>query len=206
MRITSRSRLRFLRAAMTGFIALTYPLPASRLVAFAGDRPALWAAPITLPGVPNLHQVTDRLYRSAQPEAAGFRNLATRLGIKTVISLRQTVDDAPLVEGTALLLHQVPIKTWHIGDDQSQQIVEALRQVRAGLVQGPVLLHCTHGADRTGMIIALYRMLYQGWSREAATTEMTDGQFGFHAIWTNIPAYLRKVDLDALQRRVDAPG
>ena len=50
-------------------------------------RPGKWAVPMTLAGVPNLHKVSDGLYRSAQPTAEGMTNLVA-LGIKTVVNLR----------------------------------------------------------------------------------------------------------------------
>lgn len=169
-----------------------------------GDaRAKRWAVPITMAGVPVLHRVTDRLYRSAQPTAQGFANLAA-LGVKTVVSLRQTVDDAPLAQGTGLRLVQVPMKTRHVSDDDSAKVVLAMRGILAGMQVGPTLVHCTHGADRTGMMMALWRIMYQGWTREEALAEMIDGGFGFHAVWANIPRYLRAVDLVDLKLRIDA--
>jgi hypothetical protein len=51
------------------------------------NRPSNWAQPVKLDGAPNLHKVTDKLYRSAQPSAEGMKNLKN-LGIKTIINLR----------------------------------------------------------------------------------------------------------------------
>jgi hypothetical protein len=47
-------------------------------------------------------------------------------------------------------------------------------------------------------------MLYQGWSREAATAELVNGGFGFHVVWQNIPHYLATVDLVWLRAKVEA--
>ena len=57
------------------------------LLGASASRPADWAQPLLVDGVPNLHKVTDRLYRSAQPTAAGMRRLEA-MGIRTVINLR----------------------------------------------------------------------------------------------------------------------
>lgn len=162
-----------------------------------------WAQAMDVPGLPDLHRVNDRIYRSAQPTATGFRNLA-KLGVKTVISLRRTIDDSPLAAGTGLDLIHIKITTRHVADDNSAKIVQALRSLRDSQAQGPVLLHCTHGADRTGLICALWRILYQGWSRDEALDELINGGFGFHAVWINIPHYLRNVDLVDLKSRIDA--
>jgi protein tyrosine/serine phosphatase len=162
-----------------------------------------WAQVLNIAGLPNMHRVTDNIYRSAQPTTFGFRNL-TRLGVKTVINLRRTVDDSPLAAGTGLNLIHIKITTRHVADNNSAKIVLALQALRDGQAKGPVLLHCTHGADRTGMIIALWRILYQGWSRNEALDEMINGGFGFHHVWINIPHFLRTVDLVDLKARIDA--
>ena len=60
---------------------------------------------------------------------------------------------------------------------------------------GTVLVHCQHGADRTGLLVAVYRVVVQGWSKERAIDEMTNGGFGFHPVWKNLVAYLRHLDV-----------
>ena len=164
-------------------------------------RPLIWAQPIDLAGVPNFHQITATLYRSAQPTAEGFHNLAA-LGIKSVISLRQTVNDTPLAQGTGLTLHRIPMKSRYVAEKSGAKVIAALQALHTGLAHGPTLIHCHHGADRSGLIAALYRILAQGWTREAALRELTAGGYGFHPIWANIPRYLTSVDLTALKIRI----
>jgi protein tyrosine/serine phosphatase len=165
-------------------------------------RPAEWARPINLKGVPNLHQVTSSFYRSAQPDAQGFRALATQYGVKTVVSLRAFNADEPLTRGLDLRLARYRIHTWHI---EREDVVGALRSLRRAMKEGPVLLHCQHGADRTGLISALYRVVYEGWSKRAAADEMLNGNFGYHAVWGNIPRFIRRVDVARLRRDLGVP-
>lgn len=160
------------------------------------------AQPIELKGVPNLHRVSATLYRSAQPDMAGFALLERHLGIKTTVSLRAFHFDAPLMRHTKIKLVSIRIHTWNI---KTTEIVAALRAIREAEKHGPVLLHCQHGADRTGMISALYRILYQEWSKDAALAEMQSDTFGYHAVWGNIPAFIRKADVEALRREVERP-
>ncbi|MEO8241026.1 MAG: tyrosine-protein phosphatase [bacterium] len=167
------------------------------------QRPSNWAQPVALQGVPNLYRVTDHLYRSAQPDADGFANLEAA-GIRTVVSLRQTVNDVPLGKSTAISFARIPMKSRYVAENGGRRVVDALRAVHAGLLHGPTLVHCHHGADRTGLIVALYRILNQGWTREAALAELTGGGYGFHPIWANIPRYIATVDLQDLQARVMA--
>ncbi len=168
-------------------------------------RPMAWAPLVAPPvmGVPKLYHVAPNLYRAAQPDAAGFANIAG-LGIKSVLSLRQTVDDAPLARGSGLTLYRVPMKSRYVAEQNGAKVVQAMRDLRAAMTHGPVVVHCHHGADRTGLICALWRVLYEGWSRQSAIDELVEGGYGFHPIWSNIPRYLRRVDLSDLRDRIGA--
>ena len=165
------------------------------------SRPPTWAQPVPMEGVLKLYQITPNLYRSAQPTAEGFHNLAA-LGIKSVISLRQTVNDTPLAEGTGLTLHRIPMKSRYVAEKSGAKVVAAMQALNASLTQGPTLIHCHHGADRTGLISALYRILTENWPRDAAISELIEGGYGFHPIWANIPRYLESVDLADLKSRI----
>jgi protein tyrosine/serine phosphatase len=164
----------------------------------AASRPTRWAEPIALEGVPNLHRITPQLYRSEQPTALGMRNLE-KLGIRTVINLRAFNDDADELRGTALRGVRVPVHTWHLETDEIVQVMRELRRSE----NGPFLIHCQHGADRTGLMSAVYRLLEQGWSADEALAELVDGGYGFHSMWRNIQRYVRSVDIDALRTAVD---
>jgi protein tyrosine/serine phosphatase len=192
--MTRSTRRRFL----AGLVALPMaPIPASAQV-----RPPTWAAPVTLDGAPNLHRVEDRFFRSAQPNAQGFKGLAEAHGVRTVVSLRAFNADEPLANGLDLRLVRFRIHTWNIKRDH---VVSALRTVRTAAKEASVLLHCQHGADRTGLISALYRILYQGWSKDAALDEMQNGKFGYHAVWGNIPRFIARVNVERLRGEVGIP-
>ena len=47
--------------------------------------------------------------------------------------------------------------------------------------------------------------MYEGWSKEAALEEMRRGNFGYHAVWGNIPKYIEKTDVDQLKREIGVP-
>ena len=161
------------------------------------QRNAEWATP--LPQVSNLHQVTPVLYRSAKLDSSDVAQLQA-LGVKTVISLRSFHSDTQVLEGSGIRAVRIPINTWAIRD---KHVVETMRSIRAAEQQGPVLLHCLHGADRTGMMAAMYRMLYQGWPREKAIDELKNGGYGYHAVWKNIESYLKRVDVAALRAQIE---
>lgn len=161
------------------------------------ERNTEWATP--LPQVSNLHQVTPVLYRSAKLDSSDVAQLQA-LGVKTVISLRSFHSDTQVLEGSGIRAVRIPINTWAIRD---KHVVETMRSIRAAEQQGPVLLHCLHGADRTGMMAAMYRMLYQGWPREKAIDELKNGGYGYHAVWKNIESYLKRVDVAALRAQIE---
>jgi protein tyrosine/serine phosphatase len=172
-------------------------------VSSAGDAPAVrdqrWAVPITLEGVPNLHRITPTLYRSEQPTALGFKNLE-KLGVRTVINLRAFNSDDDEVRGTALRTERVKILTWNVDDNH---VVDVMRMLR-NPDNGPFLIHCQHGADRTGLMSAMYRILEQGWTADDALAELKDGGYGYHAMWKNIQRYVRSADVDKLRAAISA--
>jgi protein tyrosine/serine phosphatase len=166
-------------------------------LAFARD--ANWARPMTLAGVPNLNQVTPLLYRSAQPDAAGFMNMAKTLKIKTVIDLRESQTDEAYLTNSKIRPFYVPMNAMRI---TNEQIISALTLIVAHQGEGPILVHCQHGADRTGVVIAMYRIIYQGWSKQQAIDEMKNGGYNFHSIFFNIPAYINNADIPAIKAAI----
>jgi protein tyrosine phosphatase (PTP) superfamily phosphohydrolase (DUF442 family) len=161
----------------------------------ADDRPASWAQPIELEGVPNLHRVSAGLYRSAQPTALGMRNLR-KLRIKTVVNLRAFHSDRDEIGDAALGYEHIYMKTWH---PEREDVVRFLRIV-TDPSRAPFLVHCQHGADRTGAMVAWYRIAVQGWTKQEAIREMTEGGFGFHAVWENLPDWIEELDVDSIRR------
>jgi len=166
-------------------------------ISWAGEsgRPENWALPIELQGVGNLHKVNENLYRSEQPTSEGMKNLKEQIGIKTVINLRTFHSDADEIRGTGLLNEELSVKTWHI---ENEDVVRVLKLIR-NKENGPFLIHCQHGADRTGLMSAMYRIVEQGWTKDEAIKEMVDGGYGFHPTWSNIIKYICNVDIKKIK-------
>jgi len=167
----------------------------------APGRPDAWAAPLNRPGLPNLHKVGDNLYRGAQPTAEGFREL-TRMGVKTVVDLRSLHSDREMIAGTPLAYEHISFKTWHAEDEDMVRFL----QIVADKSKAPVFVHCRHGADRTGTACAVYRIVVQGWSKDEAIREMTQGGYGYHEAWGNLVTYIRKLDTEAIGRGAGIPA
>ncbi len=163
----------------------------------AAGRPATWAQPKEVKGVPNLHQLSPGLYRSAQPSEEGMKALKER-GVKTVVNLRSFHSDKDELKGLDLGYEHIWMKAWN---PEREEIVRFLKIV-SDPKRAPVLVHCQHGADRTGTMCAVYRIVVQGWTKEEAIREMTDGGYGFHEVWDNLPEWIQELDVDVLRKEV----
>jgi protein tyrosine/serine phosphatase len=153
-----------------------------------------WAAPIDLPGVPNSRKVSDGLYRGAQPDEEGFESLRA-LGVRTVINLRGNDSNRDRYAPGQFDSIRIPMDGF---DPRDEQVVEFLRVAGAPDAQ-PVFVHCQHGADRTGVLIAMHRVVIDGWTREQAIAEMTRGGTRFHALYGNLIKFVRDADVEAIR-------
>lgn len=168
---------------------LTLLLLALPLSAFAADPASVpsekrsrWATPVKQDA--NLYRIDDKLYRSEQP-VADDGDTIEKLGIKSVINLRyfDRNDNDTHLKNRGLTLLNRPLRSWRI---KPEDIVQTLYLIEKQQQQGAVLIHCYHGADRTGLISGMYRIIYQGWTVADAKEEMLHGPYGYHSIWKNI--------------------
>lgn len=187
--ISARACAYLLMAASLSACISTTPLDAH-------VRPQHWASVVNKQT--NLYQVSPQLYRSEQPLKADTAALQ-QLNIKTVVNLRARNKDAvELAESNMKLVH-VPINTWSIS---SEQLAQALWQIEQAKPQGNVLLHCYHGSDRTGLVTAMYRIIYQNWPIADAQREMKYGGFGFHPVWVNIDQFFTAEKVTQIQQLI----
>jgi len=121
-------------------------------------------------GIRNFGKVSDSLYRGAQPDAAGIKGLA-RLGVKTIINLRLANDvwtwEAAEANACGITYTNIPMKGY--GRPKPEQVAKVLAIIES--VPSPVFVHCQHGCDRTGTIIACYRIRHDRWSAPLALRE-----------------------------------
>ena len=159
-------------------------------------RPKAWAQRVPSATLQNLYKVDDDTYRSEQPTRRGFEEIRDK-GIKTIIDLRFGHSDAALIEGLDLVLIHVGMTAWDFSEDD---IVRALKAIESA--PKPVLVHCQYGSDRTGVVMAMYRIVYLNWPKEEALAEMKQGGFGFHWYYLNIPAFIKRVDVARIRKRL----
>ena len=142
-----------------------------------------WASSIEAPnptGVPNFHQVNDHIYRGGQPSDEGLQALA-KLGVKTILDLRRedehsTKAEAQAVEAAGMRYVNVPMVGVVAPSDE--QISKVLNLLDSN-TEGPVFVHCRRGADRTGTVIACYRIAHDHWENQKALEEAKSDGMSF---------------------------
>jgi protein tyrosine phosphatase (PTP) superfamily phosphohydrolase (DUF442 family) len=146
------------------------------------------ARKLKYPGLPNFGEVTPTLYRGAQPTPQGFEQLR-RMGISIVIDTRggSREDERKLVAKLGMKYVQIP---WHCVYPKDRVVVKFLSVIRDH-PGNKIFVHCKTGDDRTGLMIAVWRMAYQGWTAKEALEEMHVYGFGFthHFICPGLAAY-----------------
>ncbi|MCI0337286.1 MAG: tyrosine-protein phosphatase [Acidobacteria bacterium] len=121
--------------------------------------------------LPNFHKVNQQLYRGGQPKKGGLKKLAD-LGIKTIVNLRGESDDTHGQEDEAkrlgLRYFNIPMSsTGRPTEEQVRRVLEIIETQD----NAPLFIHCRRGADRTGVIIAIFRIKHDGWTAERAIDE-----------------------------------
>ena len=193
-------------AVAAAFAACTQsPTHGSPQTNVAAQPPAVGGFEVALtprgdvPGVPNFAKVSDVLYRGAQPTREGFLELK-KMGVRTVVNLRQAHSDVDLLSGTGLRYVNIPESAWHPEDEDVSAFLKVVRDP----ANAPVFVHCQHGADRTGYTVATYRVVEQHWSNDAALTELRN--FGLHEVWVDIPPYVMALDVARIEKAVAKTG
>jgi protein tyrosine phosphatase (PTP) superfamily phosphohydrolase (DUF442 family) len=153
--------------------------------------------PQQVPGIDNFARISDVFYRGGQPSELGFLTLR-QMGIKTVVDLRGTVHRDEC-EGAGLKAVHIPASASHPNE---RQIVEFLRVLRDPANQ-PLFIHDDHGRTRTGLYVAAYRMVEQGWSARDAEVEMRN--FQFDPFWKQIPQFLERLDVAGVREELNRP-
>lgn len=136
-----------------------------------------------------------KVYRSGQMTAAGFADAVTRFRIRTVINLQDEYPDPEIRQSSfgwgtvkeSQLCEQLNVRYVHLPPDLiPRRLIPAQRPVAIDRLLAilddpshyPVLIHCRAGLHRTGVLTAVYRMEYQGWSPREALREVKANGFG----------------------------
>ena len=133
--------------------------------------------------LPNLYKVNDNLYRGAQPTEAGISQLKA-MNIKTVINLRsadaRAEKEEKWVNDAGMKFINLPLNDWL--EPKDAQIERVLAEIDNAENQ-PVFVHCKRGSDRTGTVVAVYRMTHDNWTAQQANDEAKNFGFGWWQFW-----------------------
>ena len=168
----------------------------------------------------NFHKVNDEIYRSGQPDEDEMYSMSTFECIKSVLNLREHHSDKDMigkrkakiykmtdnndvvldreVNILKIKLYEIPLEAGKITE---ADLVTILRTVKNA--PKPILIHCRHGSDRTGAVVAACRIVFENWSVERAVAELEDPKFGHHAaLYKNIPQLIRKTDWETIRIKI----
>ncbi len=155
-----------------------------------------YVSPTDIPGVHNYAKFAPHLHRGAQPTAEGFRELKRR-GINTVIDLRADQGDKSALKRTGSWRYlRMHMKSSHPHDHEVAMVVGAFMQPE----NWPVFVHCHHGADRTGTVCGVYRMVFDGWTYEQTLDEMN--RFEFNHKYVQIMQYLKQLNVGRMRELI----
>lgn len=130
--------------------------------------------------ISNCREAETWIYRGGQPDYAGMKYLSG-IGVTTIIDLnndeREIAAERTRAKELGIDFYSIPLSGfWGPSDKDIKDILSLL----ADPTKKPVYLHCAHGEDRTGLVVGLYRVRYEGWSKDDAYAEMLEN--GFHKI------------------------
>ncbi len=117
--------------------------------------------------LPNFHEISPGLYRSGQPSAAGIAQLA-KMGVKTILKIRGNRKTD--LEAGPLGIELVHLPMGRVLAPSFEQADQALA-VMADPSKRPLLVHCAAGKDRTGVVVAAYRVVMEGMDVDQAAAE-----------------------------------
>jgi tyrosine-protein phosphatase SIW14 len=147
-------------------------------------------------GVPNFGEVTPTLYRGGQPTAVGFETLA-HMGIAIIVDTGRSKRDEALIKKLGMTYISLP---WYCPLPKDKVFAQFIQIIRKNSGK-KIFVHCRLGDDRTGMMIAAYRMAADGWTAKEAMHEMHSfGYTTFHHLIcpglgryeTHFPEHLKK--------------
>lgn len=196
MRRTPPSVSLVFSGALFLFCSLSLPGTRAQSTAAEASKDASSSQPvlgqrISVPGVPNAGKISETLFRGAQPAVTGLEQLK-QLGVTTVVNLRgwegAVSSERKKAEVLGLRFINIPVSGWAPPSDEQVAQFLSLFHNKPG---EKIFIHCKYGEDRTGVMIAAYRIAESHWSAKQAMEEMYF--FGFHNHWhPSMQSYVRK--------------
>ena len=151
-----------------------------------------WARPVDSSF--KLFEMSPTLYRSALPAPQNLA-LLKQLQVRTVVSFVKD-DDRQWLGDSGIRLVNIPLHADRVND---ADVLHVLNTLQLAETRGPVLMHCKHGSDRTGLMAAMFRTVIQGWSKQEALSEMLNGGYGQADDMEDARRYVERADIGKLR-------
>ncbi len=125
----------------------------------------------------NFHVVVpDRMYRSRQLDKTELIHYLKTYQIKSIVNLRGVNVGSDWYQNERLVAQELGISHHDYGisanHDVSDEDLKAIMDI-VRTAPMPILIHCKSGADRTGLIAALYQYAQGGRSAEEASSQLS---------------------------------
>lgn len=121
--------------------------------------------------IPAFYKVNDTLYRGGKPDIEGLQRLKN-MGFKTIVSFQQESDDVnnerAMVHAFGMEFYNIPLT---VQERPSDEAVLKFLDIVTNENNFPVFVHCASGRDRTGAMIAMYRVVVEAWTIKEAYQE-----------------------------------
>jgi protein tyrosine phosphatase (PTP) superfamily phosphohydrolase (DUF442 family) len=185
-----RKTFRSVLAALVITLAVCSGAPSVGQPQAAASHKTSASKKLKLTGVANFGEVTPTLYRGAQPSRVGYESLA-HMGIDIVVDTRlsRKGSEKKAVNGAGMQYVSIPWHCWFPRDKAMVQFLQLLRDNPGK----KVFVHCRYGDDRTGMMIAAYRMAVDHWTAAEARQEMNQFEFNRKVCYP-LQSYERKFE------------
>jgi tyrosine-protein phosphatase SIW14 len=143
----------------------------------------------TGPGdLPGFRMVDPGIYAGARPTEKGVEILKQK-GIRSILDLeewtfvpnpKQIVNERAWAARNGIKFIRVPMRPLQAPSKNQldRAVLEVLKKANR-----PIYIHCRQGKDRTGMVVAVYRIRVDGWSTDKAYEEMKARGFHTHRLF-----------------------
>lgn len=180
-------------------LAIFFTLTSCTTKSIKEPRPENWANKINNKYFNNLHIVSDSIYRSEKPSISGFKYFEENK-MASVLDLRRKHKDSitAIKANYTGKLYFIPTKTADLSD---KEIIEALKVLQNS--PKPIVIHCAHGSDRTGTVIAMYRIVFQNWTKKQAIEEMKRGGYNYHWFYPELIRYIEDSNIEEIKKQLN---
>jgi protein tyrosine/serine phosphatase len=140
----------------------------------------------------NFHAVVaEEAYRSRQLDEAEFRYYLQTYQIRSILNLRGTNQGSEWYQAERLVAEQLNVKHFDYGISANRDVPEADVDAILTIIREapkPILIHCKSGADRTGLVAALYQYSWGGRNAEEASGQLSMLYGHLPFIWNSTAA------------------